>query len=637
MIPPISNEDIDWAEQRLGGDISFDGEGREFIRNLESASLVACPGSGKTTALIAKLLIFSRNLPLAGNRGVCILTHTNVAVEQIRTRVGALGQGLFSYPNFCGTFQAFVGRFLGHPAYVEHFGHRPVCVDNEVTARELLNRASRPWKKAMYSLEQRRISVENLRFNPQLQVTKKGKASPFMGQTTDTYRIVEAAKAEVLERGYLFFDDAFVFAERHLAHHPGLVGVFRKRFPFVFVDEMQDTDERQLEILNSLFSAGESVLQQVGDPNQAIYHQSAVGKGCLWEPPDGSPQLTTSRRFAPSVAAVVSNLAAVCPMSVTGVANTGDIKPHLVVFSDSRIGEVLPAFGKLIADHGLHQLNEKRGFKAVGCVAKAHESKHTLPSYWPSFEARRSRRQPSYVTLRGNLSSANVPEEFGSPRSFRRALLAGIVGLLEVGGVKTSTGRRFTTDSILSHLREHEEGASIALMKQCAEWCLKWRSGDELGEEVSAFLSEWLPALFDVDVEDADVKEYLTADEEAAPVGVDAGMSNDYSFDGGIINVSSVHGVKGETHTATLLLETFYYDYDIHRILPFLKGQPVAGQEPTRVKESLKVAFVACSRPTHLLAVAIHADTKGNRDADRQVTDEDLDALGRLWEIVDLR
>ena len=132
------------------GQISVTMNG-EFIRDLDSLHLVACPGSGKTTALIAKLLIIARHLPLAGNRGVCILTHTNVAVEQIRTRVGLLGQSLFSYPNFCGTFQSFVGKFLGYPAYQEVFGHRIVRVDNAVATRELLNGNPRALRAAQAS------------------------------------------------------------------------------------------------------------------------------------------------------------------------------------------------------------------------------------------------------------------------------------------------------------------------------------------------------------------------------------------------------------------------------------------------------------------------------------------------------
>ena len=222
MLPPVSEEEIDWAERTLGSGIEFDEEAREFIRSLDSLHLVACPGSGKTTALIAKLLIISRHLPLAGNRGICILTHTNVAVEQIRTRVGLLGQSLFSYPNFCGTFQSFVGKFLGYPAYVEEFGHRVVRVDNETATRELLNGNPRALRTAQAYLDRKRLTLEGLRFNQDLDVVKYGDSEPFVGTDTPTYRAVSATKMAVLRAGILFYDDVYVFAERHLARQlPG--------------------------------------------------------------------------------------------------------------------------------------------------------------------------------------------------------------------------------------------------------------------------------------------------------------------------------------------------------------------------------------------------------------------------------
>jgi len=557
MIPPIRDEDIDWAERTLGDSIKFDDEARQFIRDLSSLHLVACPGSGKTTALIAKLLILSRHLPLAGNRGICILTHTNVAVEQIRTGVGALGQTLFSYPNFCGTFQSFVGKFLGHPAYMEKFGHRVTRVDNEVATRELLTSNPGALQAAQKYLDRKRLTLEGLRFNQDLEVVKYGENEPFVGTDTPTYRTVSTIKKAVLHAGVLFYDDVYVFAERHLSRHSKIVHVFTKRFPYVFVDEMQDTDERQTAILDQLFANDQTVLQRVGDPNQAIYWQSAVGEGCIWQPPAGSLHLSTSRRFGPPIAAVVSNLSVVAQVSVVGGASTGKIKPHLIVFADSRIQDVIPAFARLITEHALHELPENRGFKAVGWVGKVHDRKHTLPDYWPQFDVTRKKGQSSCATLKGNLFSASLSSGFGSPKAFRNALLTGIVGLLKAGGAKTAAGRGFTKTSLLAHLREHDEDALVTLERESAQWCLRWKNGEDMTNEVSEFLTDWLPASFKVNVDNADVVEYLSEDEEAAPADPADIAANGYVFDDDVIEISSVHAVKGETHTATLMLETF--------------------------------------------------------------------------------
>ena len=92
---------------------------------------MACPGSGKTTALVAKLLIIGEQLPLNGNRGVCVLTHTNVAIDTIRQNIGRSTDKLFNYPNFFGTIQSFVDKYLAIPAFIEWCGKRPNIIDND--------------------------------------------------------------------------------------------------------------------------------------------------------------------------------------------------------------------------------------------------------------------------------------------------------------------------------------------------------------------------------------------------------------------------------------------------------------------------------------------------------------------------
>ena len=81
----ITNEDIQYAESillPLGK--TFDDERRDFIRNLSTIDLQAVPGSGKTTALLAKLLILETKLPLHGSSGILVLSHTNAAVDEIK-------------------------------------------------------------------------------------------------------------------------------------------------------------------------------------------------------------------------------------------------------------------------------------------------------------------------------------------------------------------------------------------------------------------------------------------------------------------------------------------------------------------------------------------------------------------------
>ena len=126
-----SLDDIAYAERILlpPGE-SFDEERRRFICDMGTLDLLAVPGSGKTTALLAKLLILDRHLPRMDGAGILVISHTNAAVDEIRDRIGAHCTQLFRYPNFIGTIQRFVDEFLAVPYYVNRYKKAPLYIDD---------------------------------------------------------------------------------------------------------------------------------------------------------------------------------------------------------------------------------------------------------------------------------------------------------------------------------------------------------------------------------------------------------------------------------------------------------------------------------------------------------------------------
>ena len=76
----ITDEDIEWV-RTIMPDIELDECRIQILKNMNSVDIHACPGSGKTTILVAKLAILSRKWKWQ-NRGICVLSHTNVAREK---------------------------------------------------------------------------------------------------------------------------------------------------------------------------------------------------------------------------------------------------------------------------------------------------------------------------------------------------------------------------------------------------------------------------------------------------------------------------------------------------------------------------------------------------------------------------
>ena len=100
----------------------------------------ACPGSGKTTVLLAKLKLLADRMPFVNGAGICVLSHTNVAVDEIRKRLSGYADKLLSYPNYIGTIQSFVDKFVTMPYLRKIAGRNVQAVDNLTYAQHMLYR-----------------------------------------------------------------------------------------------------------------------------------------------------------------------------------------------------------------------------------------------------------------------------------------------------------------------------------------------------------------------------------------------------------------------------------------------------------------------------------------------------------------
>ena len=59
----------------------------------------------------------------------------------------------------------------------------------------------------------------------------------------------------------------------------------KKRFRFVFIDEMQDIEEEKYTLLEKLFYEPNNAnlcFQRIGDINQSIYSQGTENNSCIW-------------------------------------------------------------------------------------------------------------------------------------------------------------------------------------------------------------------------------------------------------------------------------------------------------------------------------------------------------------------
>ena len=135
----------------------FANDARNVINSWDSNDILACPGSGKTTVLIAKLKLIADKSPLKDGRGVCVLSHTNVAVSELKAKLGKSAERLLSYPNFVGTIQTFVDQYITFP-FLRQFANTSIqVVSDEDYANHLYSLICKTDSKLKWFIDQQSI------------------------------------------------------------------------------------------------------------------------------------------------------------------------------------------------------------------------------------------------------------------------------------------------------------------------------------------------------------------------------------------------------------------------------------------------------------------------------------------------
>lgn len=597
----IEDHEIELTERLLlpAGE-SFDEQRRAVIRCMESKDIQACPGSGKTTALLAKLSILAQKLPLKSNKGICVLTHTNVAVNEIKERLDDRAEILFEYPNHFGTIQSFVNKFLAIPAFIKKFGKRPARIDDDIH-QEYIERKGRvlPYGTRRY-LERNSIYLPDLRFtlNDFNIISKTIDGSIVLRPETPTYQLIKSLKEDVLREGILCYDDAYSLAYWYLREYPQLKDVISERFAYMFIDEMQDTDAKQQGILDKAFDEAKVIVQRIGDSNQAIYNSS-------WQIRADHLSISDSKRFSSVIAERVRNICPT-PQNLNGNPDIENTNPKLIVFDDSAIADVIPRFGDLIIENNLHTVGKKI-YKAVGWVGKPN-IRRTLPSYFNTFGKLGGKQKQDYESLQDYLKVARDHQRGESISIMRKFMLAAILKSLRLLGIRKSNNIHYTETSFIEFISKENKILYEELNLKLLHWCRELFRNQNIGVDLRDFITAQICPQFGVAI-NPELQAFLDAPastqlalEQNADTYIHEKANQKISID-----VCSVHSVKGETHTATLYLETFYIRYDIQSIIEYMKGNHSPPRGSTLLS-GLKMAYVGMTRPTHMLCVAAHKD-----------------------------
>ncbi|WP_169194200.1 UvrD-helicase domain-containing protein [Devosia sp. MC1541] len=637
MIPvEITDDDIRSIEAILRCDFSA-GEQTHALKERSSIDIQAAPGSGKTTLLVAKLAILSQRWPYAG-RGICVLSHTNVAREEIEKQLALhpTAKALLGYPHFIGTIQSFAHEFLALP-YLRGLGNHPRIVDDArfTAAAKRVVGGKQYWHAANHLKNHDQSAekiISTLRFfGPDLDIVCDAKLP---GSTTETFKSFSKLKWDLAEDGVYSFEDMLAFAQRAIKYVPALSEIVSTRFPIVFFDEMQDTDDLQEKVVQDAFG-NRSVMQRFGDRNQGIFDDDRELTPSSF-PTKGYIDLAGSRRFGAHIAKTASTLTKALPQVICGDPVKAEKAHTIFLFDDATISKVLPAFGELVLEQFPEQADHKLVVKAIGC--RKTGSGKSLPrhigDYWNGFESAHTNKTAGLPSLIGYVRRARtLASEHENLHTATAALWDGVFAFLHTHSCKLRSGEILTKKGLIRQLEEDDPGSSFALLVLMRDLCVGQAPEQATWSVAISTLVSSLKGILPKGAGDV-AEEFLLWNDAPVPVEtVRSARRNVFEYTKGErrvgINLNTIHGVKGETHNATLVLATSTNQlFDLKEALPLLSG---TGQERAKasIPKLLMTLFVGITRPKDLLCLAIVADHCSQKQHDA------LAALG--WSIKDLR
>ena len=238
--------------------------------------IVAGPGAGKTKTLIHRIawLLAQR---LAKPAEILAVTFSVRAASELRLRLAELLGEQTAAQVSAATFHSICARLLRDHAQL--FGRAANwTVYDQIEVRKVVD-----W---LLSDRQRTAIQQGLADSGQpasSEVLREISLAKNRLLTPDSYEqaarhpvgpliaaVWRETESELQRSNAMDFDDLLVYAVRLLAEHPHYLELYRRRWPWILVDEYQDTCQAQATLV-SLLATRDGNLAVVADDDQALY------------------------------------------------------------------------------------------------------------------------------------------------------------------------------------------------------------------------------------------------------------------------------------------------------------------------------------------------------------------------------
>lgn len=544
--------------------------------------LTACPGSGKTTSIAYKLhsLIEESEHFYGKYRGIACLSFTNKACNELEEKYKMMHGSNIKYPHLISTIDSFITQNVVLPYYyLIGMKQKPSIVNEDEVIHQIYFPCGYP--SNAFTQTQKELLHK---FRPE--DVNRGKGKYLFGNKECNPEILEYAKKiwnYRFKMGVLNSQDVNYIACWILYKNPIVAETISQRYPYIIVDEAQDTSELQTLFFDLLCKNGLKNMEYVGDVYQAIYEwrsacpenfQKMMATDSGWN----VLPLTENRRSVQRIIDVYSKIRLAGEGKIVSLA-VEDMNIPVIVYKYNRsnISLVLKDFFDRCNHHGL---------KNCHVLARGNNSLHKYigksekMEYWKS--------KIPYMLIKAILCK----EDSHYPSAIRDMLWIKAEFLFDKHEIEKK--KQYVNNC----MEDYRERASMI------------RLLDEL-PELSESFDKWTKKAQEVLKEAFHLEDEVNFDAYTRKKGHDPAVlknepvSNYYGVNASVrlpFSVETIHSSKGASYGGVLVF-----------LSENSKGQKISFSEFKRklssaVTEKQRLLYVACSRAEQFLAFAVPAE-----------------------------
>lgn len=260
---------MEWKEFETTFSVKLNQQQKEAVQSTKGpVLLLAVPGSGKTTVLVTRLgyMIYCKNIP---PERILTVTYTVAATKDMSERFAVrFGEDMAKRLEF-RTINGICARIIQY--YGRRIGKTPfeLVKDEKATTGMLIkicqdHGMGYPTESDLKNVRTLITYIKNMMLNEEeLQKLEEESDIRIVGIYREYCR-------QMREQKLMDYDDQMLYAYNILRKDPGVLAYFQNRYPYICVDEAQDTSKIQHAII-ALLAAGTGNLFMVGDEDQSIY------------------------------------------------------------------------------------------------------------------------------------------------------------------------------------------------------------------------------------------------------------------------------------------------------------------------------------------------------------------------------